>query len=153
MLKYLFVALLATIMLSSCVVQHPKYARVVDTYNVRLGMPFDTVNSVLHVEPFALKSRTDTTYTYNYKYRVKEVKRVPLVMRRNKGVEIESRFVDLFITYNNNGEAIHMESCNDCSHDGEKKERVNLNTLITGLTTVVTVTIPVVLTLLATNNE
>lgn len=151
MWKCLIVAVLACVCLSSCVVQHPKYARVVDTYQVRVGMPFDTVNKVLQVQPFALKERTDTTYTYNYKYRVKEVKRVPLVMRRNRGIEVESRFVDLYITYNMDGQAIHLESCNDCSDDGEKENRVDMNTLITGLTTLVTVTVPVVLTLLITD--
>ena len=142
--------LCAGLLLSSCVVQHPKYAHLEDTYRVQVGMSLDSVNKILQVEPFALHQRTDSNYTYNYKFRVKEVKRVPIVMNRNKGLEVETRFVDLFITYNSDGLVTNMESCNDCSDDGEKRE-LDFNTLITGLTTVVTVTIPVVLTLIATN--
>lgn len=151
MWRFLIAGVFCCVLFSSCVVQHPKYAALTDTYKVRVGMPYDTVNKVLNVEPFALKERTDTSFTYNYKFRVKEVKRVPIVMRKNRGLEVESRFVDLFITFNNDGLVHHVESCNDCSTDGEKQNKIDINALITGLTTVVTVTIPVVLTLLATN--
>ena len=152
MSKCLFFALVASLLLSSCVIQHPKYARVADTYKVETGMAYNEVNEVLRVQPFALKERTDTSVTFNYKFRVEEVKRLPLVMRRNKGVDVESRFVDMFITYNNDSLVTHMESCNYCSDDGEKEQRVDVAALISDLTIMITVTIPVALALLANNN-
>ncbi|MCB0736475.1 MAG: hypothetical protein KDC92_03105 [Bacteroidetes bacterium] len=151
-IKSWLLAILATTMLSSCIVQHAKYADFDSVQSVTTGMHISQLQDSLGVEPDYVKHITDSgTVVYAYKYRLCEVKRIPIIMKKNSGWETEGPFVDLLVTANANGMVTHIETCTTCIDKENKTTIIDFDGIARGLTTLVTVTLPALLVFLSRN--
>ena len=136
--------------LSSCYIRHPRYSMVTDVMNVEIGMSFDSVNAVLGQEPYDVLSVNNSGETiYIYKNRVQDIKRLPIVMRRNKGVETAGRFRDLQITYSEGGEVLSFKTNDESKESKVEKKKIDPNTIINSVLTAISVTIPAILVYLS----
>jgi hypothetical protein len=128
-------------MLSSCIVNAPRYTTVEKVFTLKLGLTKDEVAKVLETPAYNLKSMTDSETVLLYKYRVKDRTTLPFMLKPNNGKRIDSKFVNLVITYNKQGVSKSIMSCGDCDETIVETKRLDINKLFTLLT----VTIPVVL--------
>lgn len=151
--KYFALAFFATIFFSSCLVQHPKYASYHDVKNVTTEMTFEELSDSLKVEPHYIKSMLkDGTTIYVFKYRLCDIKRVPIIMRKNHGFEMESDFVDLLVTVDTDGMVTNLETCIDCNPPKEKTTIIDFQGIANGITNLITVTLPALIILLSRQN-
>ncbi len=142
-LLYLLLLFGLGMIIQSCVVQHPRYAKSEDVMKVTTGMSVDSVNAVLGMGPNDLVSvDTSGTKVLLYKYRVTEVKRVTPGMRRNKGVEVEGHFKELLLTTNRAEEVVYVETREEAKDSQYKSEKVDPNVLLSSITTFFSVTLP-----------
>lgn len=119
---------------------------------VQTGMTKDTIDSIFGVSPYNLLAYDSTgVVTYTYVYRTRHVKRFPIVMSRKSGLPAEGEFIDLNVTYDTAGVAIHIESCPDCPRDYLTQTDINPTEIIASITTIITVTVPALLVFLSTN--
>jgi len=136
--------------LSSCYVRHPRYSMVKEVMNVQIGMSFDSVNAVLGQEPYDVLSVNNSGETvYIYKYRVQDIKRIPILMKRNKGVETAGRFRDLQITYSEGGKVLSYKTNDETKESKVEKKKIDPNVIINSVLTAITITIPAILVYLS----
>lgn len=142
--------LLGQLFCTSCLVKHPEYASYDEVMALEPGMTFEALSDSLGVKPSYVKEdRLDGFKIYVYKYRLCEIRRVPIIMRRNTGFETEGDFVDLLVTVNPVGEVVHLETCTDCSPGDENTTIIDFDSLVRGITTMITVTLPAFLVFLS----
>lgn len=154
MIRTILFCMLGAWLLSSCAVQHPKYFMVEKMMEVEMGMTKDSVEALFELGPYNLLSMDSTGMaTYTYVYRTRNVKRVPILVSRKKGLVVEGAFVDLHITYSPDGKVIHMESCTNCPRDYLSTTKINPTEIIASITTLITVTVPALLVFLSSNNN
>jgi len=135
---------------SSCLVKHPEYANYEDVTSLEAGMSFEALSDSLGIEPSYIKEDNVNGYrVYVYKYRLCEIKRVPIIMRRNTGIEVEGDFVDLMVTVDPSGTVVNLETCTDCTPSEIRTTVIDFDSLVRGLTTMVTVTLPALLVFLS----
>ncbi|MGB0881494.1 MAG: hypothetical protein ACPGSO_00975 [Vicingaceae bacterium] len=131
---------------SSCYVQQPKHSSIEKVVNLTIGINQDSVNSILGCPPHDLIAKdTSGTSVVLYKYRVKEVKRMPLLMRKNKGVKVDGKWKDLVVTFSNEGKVVSYETLPEELVTDYKKKSIDPNKLIQSITTAITVLLPAVL--------
>jgi hypothetical protein len=135
------------LVLSSCIVQAPKYSPVENVMKLQLGMTQEEVSSTLKIPPYDLKTIDSSGYIMIYKYRTTDRNTVPLFMGPTNGVKARGRWVDLFITYSPEGIVTSINSCSECSETEVKEKRIDINALIT----LVTLTLPALLVFLKLN--
>ncbi len=146
MKKYLIYFLLGVLFLSSCYVQHPRYVPFETVQSIELGMTYAEVEEVMAMPPNDLASKDTLGYTtYVYKYRLEDVKRIPVLMKKNKGVPAEGAFRDLKLTFDRENVLVDIKGCYEEQQSDYKKEKVDVNGLIASITTIITVTIPAVM--------
>lgn len=151
LMKYhILKSLLLLIIMSSCYVQHPRYVSLETAKSVELGMTYTEVINLMSMPPYDLVSKDTLGYTsYIYKYRVKDVKRIPIIMKKNKGLITEGPFRDLKLTFNQNEKLIDIQGGYEEQPSEYRREKVDVNALIASVTTIVTVTIPAILLYIA----
>ncbi len=148
-MRYAFLGFII-IVLSSCVVQHPKYTMVENTFKLEIGMSKTEIDSVLGIAPqFIKKMDTTGVQIYSYKYRTRDIKRFPIIMRRDKGIPTEGNYTDLLVSYSPDSIAFNIETCTECTDNNEKKTKIDANTIINSITTIITVTLPALLVFLS----
>lgn len=150
-MKYLiFTITLLLILLSSCYVQHPRYVSLETAKSVELGMSYAEVTNLMSMPPYDLVSKDTLGYTsYIYKYRVKDVKRIPIIMKKHKGIATEGPFRDLKLTFDKHDELVDIQGGYEEQTSEYKREKVDINALIVSVTTIVTVTIPAIMLYIA----
>lgn len=147
---HLLAIAVVTYLATSCLVQHPEYSGYDRAMSVDIGMTLDAVKDSLGIEPHYMKKKDESGQTiYAFPYRLCEIKRLPLFMKRNTGVEVEGDFVDLLVTVNENGVVTALETCTNCRLKDEKTTVVDFDGLIRGFTTMLTVTLPALLVFLS----
>ena len=124
-------AILCFSFLCSCIVHAPKYTGVEEVLQLKVGMTKDEVSKLLGIPPYDIKSVTDKETIYIYKYRTTDRNTVPLFMNKTNGVKTKGKWVDLFISYNNEGKATNIASCSDCETTKVSEKKININTVIT----------------------
>jgi len=128
-------------MVSSCIVQAPKYTGVEEVLQLKTGMTKEEVSSILGIPPYDLKSILDSTTTYIYKYRTTDRKTVPLAMNKTNGMKTKGKWVDLFVTYNKEGKVKSIDSCSDCEDTKVAEKKIDFNSVLL----LITVTVPAIL--------
>ncbi|MEM9022126.1 MAG: hypothetical protein AAGB22_00195 [Bacteroidota bacterium] len=155
LLRPLFLFALLAALLSSCAVRHPKYFMVEKVHELQIGMTKAEVDSVIGLPPYTIKSKDTTGYVvYNYVYRAHELKRVPIFMKKNSGIDGPGQFLDLFVTFSPQGNVISIESCSNCTDGYLNKSKVERpGELITAISQLLVTTIPALLVFLSANND
>ncbi|MFY0674953.1 MAG: hypothetical protein JXQ87_16250 [Bacteroidia bacterium] len=152
-MKHLLTAFGLALIFSACLVQHPeyvKYEKVVDLYS---GMSFDDLQDSIGIKPYYVKEDVkDAWKVYVYKYRTCELKRIPIIMRRNSGFEMEGDFVDLLVTVNQDNLVIKLETVETAADAEQNTTVIDFNSLMQGLATMITVTLPAFLVFLSNGN-
>ena len=124
--------------LSSCLVQNPRYSEIRQVLKLQIGMSLEEVAGIMETPPYDLKGVSENgEFTYIYKYRVEELRRIPYVMNKNKGFKSRGKFVDLFVFFSKEGKVVQIESCSECDTEVEQEKKIDLNNLITALITTV----------------
>jgi hypothetical protein len=140
------VVLFLSIALSSCYVVLPKYTSVDKVLTLKNGMTLNSVNETLSLQPYDLHQKdTNGFYTYIYKYRLNDVKRIPILMKKNKGVATEGGFKNLLVTYSPNDEVVLINTTYETLETDANQKKINLTAVITSISTLITVTVPSVL--------
>jgi hypothetical protein len=127
----------------SCIVQVPKYAKVEKVLELSLDMTQTQVDTILGIPPYDLKGKDSSTYTLIYKYRVADRRTFPLLVGQKNGMKWRGKYVDLFITYNNEGKVTSINSCSECDTNENAEKRVDIDW--SALITLVTITLPSIL--------
>jgi hypothetical protein len=123
--------LLFGIFMTGCIVQAPKYTKIEQVLDLKLGMTQQEVSSLLKITPYDLKRVDSSGYVLIYKYRVTERSTIPLFMKPANGIRATGKWVDLFITYSPEGKITSISSCSDCGATEVKEKRIDMTTLIT----------------------
>ncbi|MGB0430553.1 MAG: hypothetical protein ACPGLV_08775 [Bacteroidia bacterium] len=149
-MKQLVIYFILGLILSSCIVRQPEYADYKTVSELKTGMLYDVFKDSIGIEPYYLKEDVlDGNRTYVFKYRTCQVKRIPLLMSKNKGIEVEGDFVDLLVTVNRQGQVLKIETEETQSNLENNTTIVDFDSLIRGITTMITVTLPAFLVFLS----
>ena len=125
----------------ACIVHAPKYTGVEEVLSLKTGMTKEEVSKTLGIPPYDLKTESDSETVYIYKYRTTDRKTFPLLMNKTNGMKAKGKWVDLFISYDQNGIVKDIRSCSDCEKIAIKEKKLDINTIIM----LVTITIPSIL--------
>ncbi|MBI1185674.1 hypothetical protein GC194_15510 [bacterium] len=149
--KTMVYTVLCLVLLGSCTISSPKYATYDDVMKLYVGMSLSALQDTLGLEPNYIKKADlqDGITIYDYKYRLKELKRFPLFMKKNTGFEADGEYVDLLVTVDSQNTVLKIETCTTCTQKEQKTTIVDFNSIIRGITTMVTVTLPAVLVFLS----
>lgn len=141
-MKLYLIILFLILISTSCIIQSPRYTNLENVFHVTPGMTIMEVDSILDLKPYNLKSKDqDGNFVYIYKYRVKEVRRIPFVMKGNQGFDTEGKYADLFVYCSKEGIVNKVESCINCEEVEEKETKIDYKLILTLITT----TLPAVL--------
>ena len=140
-LKNLSIILLFSFVFGSCIVHAPKYTGVEEVLSLKMGMTKEEVSKTLGIPPYDLKTESDSETVYIYKYRTTDRKTLPLLMNKTNGVKAKGKWVDLFVSYGQNGLVKDIRSCSDCEKVTVKEKKLDINSIIM----LVTITIPSIL--------
>lgn len=119
--------------------------------DVELGMSLDSANVILQSDPYDLVSRTDSSTTYRYKYRMTDVRRVPKAQKRNSGMNVEGRFRDFYVTVNNDNSIFEIYTSEEAVGTEVKKKNVDVMGIITVVSDFIIITLPSLLVYLSIN--
>ena len=139
--KNLLLLSCSLLLLSSCIVQSPKYAMLDQAMGVYPGMSKDSVEELLGVEPYNVKSRTDTSDVYIYVYRVMDRRTLSFNTKPTNGKKAKGKHMQLAVAYSKNEKVTGVESCIDCPDDLVKVSRVSVEKVIA----FATLTLPAIL--------
>lgn len=134
--KFPAIILIPVLLIHSCVVSGPKYARVEQVMQLKPGMSKDSVNGKLGIGPYDIHIFDSTgNYSYIYKYRTTDRRTLPFLLKETNGKEIRGKYVDLVAYYDTADIAYRFESRPTDSKLDQKK--LNINTLVVLITVVV----------------
>ena len=129
------------LLLSSCIVQSPKYATLPQVMALKLGMCKEEVEKILGVQPYDLKAFTDTTTIFIYVYRVYDRKTVSFFTKPTNGYKGLGKYVQLMVGYSKEDRSISIESCSLCPDNLVVKNKIDFEKIFA----FVTVTLPLIL--------
>lgn len=136
-----FFCVLIVISFSACIVKVPKYTNVEEVLTLRTGMTKDSIDRILGVKPHDVKSISDSEMVVIYVYRTTVRKIATPVMKERNGTPTKGKWVDLFITYGNDGKAKNIESCTECEVHHLEKSNINLTPILASVASLVLPTI------------
>jgi hypothetical protein len=140
------VAMLAT----SCLLRQPPCGDYDTVLALSPGMSYEQLLGQMGVPPYYVKEKDAQGNTvYVFKYRLKDLRRIPLLMKPNAGFKANGQYADLLVTVGRDGLVNHLETCTDCSPVGHKTTVIDFDSLIRGITNMITVTLPAVLVFLS----
>ncbi|MCF8259013.1 MAG: outer membrane protein assembly factor BamE [Flavobacteriales bacterium] len=102
------------LMLTSCIVQSPEYARFSNVLALEVGMTKAEVEQVLGVGPYDIKAYNDSSRTLIYVYRVDDRRTLSVLTKENNGKATLGKYVQLNVTYSNDGRVMAIETCSMC---------------------------------------
>src|SRR6478752_4937158 len=104
-----------TVLLSSCLIQAPKYSMLENVMKLKPGLTLQQVNDTLDLEPYSIKNRDSSgKYTIIYKYRVYDRSTIPFFLKRKNGVTVKGKFVTLLAHFDKNNLLTSFDTCTDC---------------------------------------
>ena len=127
--------------LTSCIVQSPKYTTLAQVMSLQVGMTKAQVEEILGVQPYDLKSITDTTDIFIYVYRVTDRKTISFNTNPINGSKSIGKYVLLDVAYSKDHKLISEESCRYCPDNIVTTSKIDFAKII-GF---VTITLPVLL--------
>jgi phosphopentomutase len=135
LMKKFYVIIIFSGLLSSCIIQAPKYSTVEKAFTLSLGMSMDSVSRVLGIPAYDLKTVSDSETVLIYKYRTTERKTIPFLMNQTNGVSTKGKWGDLFVTYGANKRVKHISSCSGCQETKITEKKIDLTAIITFVST------------------
>ena len=140
------VLLTILLILNACYVHQPKYATLENANKVNIGMTSTEVSETLQLPAYDfIKKDSLGNYTNVYKYRLMDSKRIPMLMKKNKGIPSEGAFKNLLVTFNIDNKVIDINTTYETIETDLRQKKVNFTAIVTSVTTLITVTIPAVL--------
>ena len=118
---------------------------------LELGMHKDSVNSILEMEANDLGAINDSTYTLIYKYRLKEVKRIPRTTHRTKGLEAEGQFKNLYLTFDTTDILTELKTDEELHPSSYKETKIDFVKILNVTIEFITVTLPAAVVYLSLN--
>lgn len=147
------VVLVLALVFTGCYVRHPRYSSVHAVMKIQPGMQLNVVDSILGTGAYDIVSfGKDGTRKLLYKYRLEDIKRIPVIMKKTKGVPTEGHYMDLVLTINPNNMVTSVETSPERVRSKHEKTKIDTNALLSSLTMLITVTIPSVLVFLSATN-
>ncbi len=140
--------IIASVFLSSCLVQSPKYSTLEQVVSLKLGMPKAEVEEKLGIEPYNLKAYTDTSSVFIYVYRVLERTTLYLDTHTINGKQVTGKYLQLEVGYSKDNKVISIESCNYCPDNLVSTSKIDFEKVLAFFT----VTIPVILIYIGVKN-
>ena len=129
------------LLLTSCIIQSPKYATLPHVMSLQLGMCKEEVEEILGIPPYDLKAFTDTTTVFIYVYRVNDRKTLSFKTKPTNGYKKLGKYVQLMVAYSKENKAISIESCSLCPDNLVVKDKIDFEKLFV----FITVTLPLIL--------
>lgn len=136
-LAYLFIVLL----LSSCLVQSPKYTLIENVMELKIGMTKEEVETKLDLKPYDLKSRTDSSNVFIYIYRVHNRETVSFWTRHKNGAKVLGKHVQLNVAYSLDNKVTSIESCTNCPDNLVVRSKIDFGKIFS----FITVSVPLIL--------
>ncbi|MBY0424428.1 MAG: hypothetical protein K2Q22_02225 [Cytophagales bacterium] len=133
--------LLILLFLSSCIVQSPKYTSLNQVMSLKLGMSKAEVEKILDLEPYDLRSYTDTSSVFVYVYRITDRKTLSFDTRKKNGIRSTGKYVQLAVGYSKLDTVISIESCHLCPDNLVTQSKVDLEKVFI----FITINLPVIL--------
>ena len=141
-MKKLIIKVVFTVLFfTSCVVQSPKYTTLDQVMTLQMGMSKVQVEEILGVQPYDLKSKTDTSNVYIYVYRVTDRTSLSLYTKPLNGKKTIGKYVQLFVAYSKDDNVINIETCSLCPDNLVTKKNIDFEKVFVFMT----VTLPVLL--------
>lgn len=141
MKKRALIAFSIMLSITSCILQSPKYTTIDKVISLQLGMTKAQVEDTLGVQPYDIKSYTDSSKTFIYIYRVTDRRTFTINTKPVNGKKVIGKYVQLDITYSKDGKVISIETCRYCPDILLTKSKVDIGKIVI----FVTVTMPVIL--------
>jgi hypothetical protein len=129
------------LLLSSCIIQSPKYTSLEKVISLQIGMQKDSVEKVLGIVPYNLLKRNDTSTTYIYVYRLIDRRTISFDTKAINGKETKGKYVQLAIEYSKKNKVLSIASCSLCPDNLVTTRKIDFEKIIL----FVTVTLPVLL--------
>ena len=104
-------------------------------------MTKEKVEELLGVQPYDLKSVTDSSNVFIYVYRVMDRKTLSFYTRPLNGRKKIGKYVQLMVAYSKNNQVTRIESCSLCPDNLVIKNNVDFEKVFV----FITVTLPVIL--------
>jgi len=139
--NYLIKPAFFMLVLTSCIVQSPKYTTLGKVLTLELGMSKAQVEEKLGVQPYDLKAFTDTSSEFIYVYRVTDRKTLSFNTKPVNGKRVIGKYLKLMVAYSKSDKVINIESCNLCPDNLVTTKKIDFEKLIL----FTTVTLPVIL--------
>ncbi|MFI5220073.1 MAG: hypothetical protein ACHQNT_11370 [Bacteroidia bacterium] len=129
------------LLLTSCIVQSPKYTTLKQVMTLELGMPRTQVEEILGIEPYDLKAVTDTSDVFIYVYRVTDRRTIYFNTKPVNGKKSTGKYVQLAVAYSKDSKVVNIESCSLCPDNLVTTSKIDFGKIIV----FITVTLPVLL--------
>ncbi len=139
--KIQLLLLFACTLVSSCVVQSPKYTSIEQVMSLKVGMSKVQVEEILGIKPYDVKIYSDTSNVLIYVYRVADRKTLSFNTGPVNGKETIGKYVQLDVTYSMKDKVLSIESCRMCADNLVNTSKINFEKVIL----FATVTLPVIL--------
>lgn len=120
--------------------QAPKFTNVEKVLGLQLGQTPEEVSNILGIPPYNFILKTDTATVLLYKFRVNDRTTLPFMLKETNGHKVRGKYVNLVVTYNNNGRSIRMQGCSSCDETIVTEKKLDFNKVMN----VLTVTLPVI---------
>ena len=149
---FIVVSVLLSVFLQSCIVQAP-YAEYDAVMKLRPGMTIQSLEDSLGLEPYYIE-RFDNSNSrvYVYKYRLCDLKRIPILQGRNKGWEVPGDYVNLLVNVGPDDIVYGIETSIPEKSNATRTTVIDFKGIVGGLTTMITVTLPALLIFLSNEN-
>lgn len=134
--------MLLALIVTSCIIQAPKYTGIQEVFTLKPGMHRDTVSKVLGIEPYDIKLITDSITEIIYKYRTTDRKTIPFFMNKTNGIKAKGKWGNLLITYDASDTVLKIEACPSCGKTFISEKKFDYTPIIT---TISSISLPAIL--------
>ncbi|MES2779986.1 MAG: hypothetical protein V4651_08845 [Bacteroidota bacterium] len=135
------ILILIGFLVTSCIVQSPKYTSLEQVMKLKVGMTKGEVEKELGIQPYNVKRVNDSMNVFIYVYRVVDRRTLSLYTTPVNGRKALGKHMQLAVAYNKNDVLVNIESCIECSNDLVSMSKLDFQKI----TMFITVTLPVVL--------
>ena len=102
--------------------------------DLQVGMKRNQVESILGLKPYDVQSKTDTTNTFVYIYRLNDRRTLSFNTKPVNGKEVKGKYAPLAVTYSKDSVLLNMESCTLCQDDLMSVSKLDFQKIIMFLT-------------------
>jgi hypothetical protein len=126
----LLIAIFTFLFFTSCIVQSPKYTTFEKVMTLKLGMSKAEVEDKLGLQPYNLKSVSDTSDVFIYVYRLNDRKTLYLDTKPVNGKTTMGKYTQLAVAYSKDDKVINIESCTLCPDNLVTVNKIDVEKII-----------------------